>query len=355
MADQEVGQHEEGTEAVENKSSLSYMMEHPDETTAPVNSPQDQETQEEKEAREAAETEAAAAVAGGSEEETPEQKVAREEAEAEADKTKDWTVEDFRKGYKEAETRMHEATGETAKEKTAREAAEVRAAAAETKLAEQEAERERLAAEAAKPKAMSEDEQDAVFEKAAEELRDLDTTDPDYLKNYGRIWRKAINAAGQDRTPPDPETASEAIASKAWEKFQAKQAVESAKTAETREKENQERLDREANDFAKQSGLDMTPGSADYRLFWDIAHNDLGEQEFMKGDTPPPPKDQYKWVTEEAKRLKGQVVEQTDEERRLALVAQKNNAVMGKGVSFTPSKETPKKRTLSEIMDSTSP
>jgi hypothetical protein len=349
MADHEADQHEEDTDAVENKSSFSYMMEHPDETHGSVASPQDQETQEDKEAREAAEAEAAAAAAGGSEEETPEQKVAREAAEAEADKTKDWTVDDFRKGYKEAETRMHEATGETSKEKAAREAAEARAVAAETKLAEQEAERERLAAETAKPKPMSEDEQDAIFAKAAEELRDLDVNDENYIRDYGRIMRKAVTAVGKSQAAVDPDTTSDEVATKAWEKFEAKRTAAAAKTAEDVERENNERLTREANEFAKQSGLDMTPGSADYRLFWDIAHNDLGNQEFMKGETPPATKEQFKWVADEAKRLKGQVVKQTDEERRLAKLAQKNNTVMGKGVTVTPSKETSKPKTLSEM------
>ena len=99
----------------------------------------------------------------------------------------------------------------------------------------------------------------------------------------------------------------------------------------------------------------MTPGSADHRLFWDIANNDLAEQEFMKGDNLPSPEEQFKWVTGEAKRLLGQKVQQTDAERQAAATAQRNNTVMGKGINFTPSKETPKKRTLSEVMDTISP
>ena len=240
MADQEADQLEAGTEDLEEKSSISYMMEHPEEETDLSVAGQDQETPEQKAAREAEEAETAAAEAAaeaGGETETPEQKAAREAAEAEADKTKGWTEEDFRRGYKEAETRMHAATEETAKEKAAREAAEARAEAAEAKLAEQDAERERLAAEAAKPKPMTEEDQDAIFEKAAAELADLDQSSPDYLKDYAKIWRRAINAAGQNRTPPDPETTAEEIATKAWEKIQAKQAEDKVKTEEERRRD----------------------------------------------------------------------------------------------------------------------
>ena len=345
MADEGGIRTEEDQDVIENKGTLSYRMEHPDEVPDPAAFAQDQETLEAKEARERAEAEAAA-----TETETPEAKASREAAEAEAaaPKPKFATVEEYDKAYKEAETRMHTATGETAKEREAREAAEKRADAAEAKLAEQEAERERLAAEAAKPKPVSEEEQDAIFEKAASDLRDLDPNDPDYARDYGRIMRKAV-AAVKSQALVDPDATSEEIANKAWEKLQIKQTAESAKTAEARQRENQERINREANDFAKQAGLDMTPGSADYRLFWDIAHNDLHEQEFMKGDKLPPPDEQFKWVTGEAKRLKGQVVEQTEAERKLAAEAQKKNAIMGKGVNFTPSKETPRTKTLSEM------
>ena len=328
----------------EKKNTLSYWMAHPEEAPGFKPPGQDQETDEEKEAREAAEAEAAAARV--QEEETLEQKAAREavEAEAAADKTKDWTVEDFRRGYKEAETRMHTATEETATERKAREAAEERAKVAEEKLAEQE----RLAREAARPKPLTEEDQDAVFEKAAEEIAELDRTDPDYLKNYARIWRRAVSKAGEHRAMPDADTLAEEAANKAWEKLQAKQAAESAKTAEERQRESQERLDQQANDFAKQSGLNMTPGSADYRLFWDIAHNDLGEQEFMKGDSPPQLEEQFKWCADKAKAIRGQVVEQTDAERAAVLAAQKNNQVLGKG-SNPPPKEPVKPRSLSEM------
>lgn len=354
MADEDVIRTatEEGQEEIENKGSFSYMMEHPDEAPDPATSAQDQETPEEKEAREAAEAEAAVA-AGGVKEETPEEKVAREAAEVEAAaaaaKPKFATLEEWEKGYKEAETRMHTATGETAKEREAREVAEKRAEAAETKLAEKEAEIKRIADEAAKPKVLSEDEQDTVFENALSEIADLDRSDPDHKKQAAKIWRKAIASSGDSRPLPDPEKIAEDAATRAWEKIQAKQAEATAKTAEERDRENRERLNREASDFAKQAGLDMTPGSADYRLFWDIANNDLGNQEFMKGDNLPPPVEQFKWVTGEAKRLLGKKVEQTEAERKAAAAAQKRNTVMGKGLNFTPSKETPKTKTLSEM------
>ena len=350
MADQDADQRGEAAEGIEDKTTLAYKMEHPEEAPGFVASTQDdEETPEEKAARETAEAEAAAAA--DRETETPEEKAAREAAEAEEDKTKDWTLEDFRKNRKEAEAKMHEATGETAKEKTAREAAEERARVAEEKVTAQEAEKDRLAAEAAKPKVLSEDEQDEIFAKAAEDLRDLDTADPNYVKNYGKIWRKAISDAGLSRAPADPELTADEVANKAWTKFQAKQEAENVKTAEQRERENNERIHEQANEFAKKSGLDMTPGTAHYRLFWDIANNDLAKQEFMKGEKPASLEEQFKWVTEEAKRLTGQVVQQTDAEREAAAAVQRNNRVLGKGVSFETPKEPPKKRSMSEMLE----
>ena len=326
------------------KGSMSYRMEHPDEEPEPA------ETPEEKAARESAEAEAA--------EETPEQKAAREQAEqeaatAEADKPKFATVEEYHKAYKEAETRMHTATGETAKEKAARKAAEKRADEAERKLAEQETEKTRLAAEAVKPKPLSEDEQDAVFEKAVRDLADLETADENYHKNYAKIWRKAVIEAGQTRTLPDSDTLAEEAANKAWEKIQAKQAAETAKTAEERQKEADARIRQQAIDYAKQAGLDMTPGSADYRMFFDVANNDLGKQDFM-AENPPPIEDQFKWVTDESKRILGKKVEQTEAERQAALANQRRNTPLGKGGNPPPREEF-KPKSFSERLDNLSP
>ena len=351
MADKDGIRTEDGQDGAENKRTFSYMMDHPDEVQGPAVSTQDQETLEEKEARERAEAETAAAAAGGPEGETPEAKAAREAAEAEADKTKDWTVEDFRKGYKEAETRMHTATGETAKEKEAREAAEKRAEVAEAKLVEQEVEREKLAAEAAKPKSMTEDEQDAIFEKAASQLRDLDIGDPDYLRDYGRIMRKAVTAVSKSQVSVDPDTTANEVATKAWEQFQARQTAESVKTAEERQREDEVRVESNARDLGIKTGLDLgDPDSAD-SIIWDRMKTKIPQEVFDKGTLEA----QVEWVAVEVRKRTGKVVQQTDAERKQVAEAQRRNTVMGKGVNFTPSKETPKKRTLSEVMDQISP
>lgn len=332
MAD-ELAELEEGVEGAEDRRTMTYMMEHPEDAPAfkavqPQAEPEIDESESGPEPQlEPVQTE-----------ETEEEKAAREATPPEfAPKHKSW--EETEKARVEAEKLI---TARAEEAKTEREKRE----ALEAKIAEQE----RLAVEAAKPKPLTEDEQDEIFTKAAAELADLDQNDPDYLKNYGKIWRKAIGAAGQHRTPPDPENTAEVVAQKAWEKFQTKQAEENAKTAEQREQENRERINQQANDFAKQAGLNMVKGSADYRLFWDIANHDLATQDFMKGDNPPDLEEQFKWVVNEAKRLTGQVVEQTDVEREQARTAQKNNAVLGKGVQVAPAQEPPKTRTMSEMM-----
>ena len=346
MADEDGNRTAEDLDSTEDKGTLSYRMNHPDEVPDPAAFVGDEETPEAKAARELAEADAAAAA----ETETPEAKAARETAAA-ALKPKFATVEEYDKAYKEAETRMHTATGETAKEREAREAAEKRAEVAEAKLAEQEVEREKLAAEAAKPKSMTEDEQDAIFEKAASQLRDLDIGDPDYLRDYGRIMRKAVTAVSKSQVSVDPDTTANEVATKAWEQFQARQTAESVKTAEERQREDEVRVESNARDLGIKTGLDLgDPDSAD-SIIWDRMKTKIPQEVFDKGTLEA----QVEWVAVEVRKRTGKVVQQTDAERKQVAEAQRRNTVMGKGVNFTPSKETPKKRTLSEVMDQISP
>lgn len=343
MADQEGVQSEEVQDEAAEKGTISYMMEHPDEFPGSAAADEDEETPEAKAAREAAEADAAAAAAA--ETETPDQKAAREAAEAEADKTKDWTIEDFRKGYKEAETRMHMATGETSTEKEAREAAEKRAEVAEAKLAEQEVEKERLAAEAAKPKPLDEEAQDAIFEKAAAELADLDQAGPDYLKRYGQILRKAVTAVSKSQGSVDSDTTADEIATKAWAKYQAKVAEDSVKTAEERQREENARIETRARGLGAKAGLDLgDPESVD-SIVWDRMSRKIPQEVYDVGTLEA----QVEWVTSEVRKRTAKKVAQTDTERKQAAEIQKKSVVMGKGVNFTPSKETPKTKTLSEM------
>ena len=77
------------------------------------------------------------------------------------------------------------------------------------------------------------------------------------------------------------------------------------KEAEDKKKKDQTQadVDIQVETLAKESGLDMTPGSRDYRLFWSFA-DDLRKQEFMKGEKAPPLKEQVAWVVAQVKKDK---------------------------------------------------
>ncbi len=203
MADKPDVQQEEldvFQDALDIKGSMSHRMEHPEEYLEAA-SEETPEAKAEREAAEAAaadletetpeqkaEREAAEEAARLAASETPEQKAAREAEEDFEAKTKDWTVEDWKKGYRSAETRMHTATGETAKEKAARGAAEAKAAELEAKLAEKEP-------AAAKPPEISIEERKkeyvtqatAIRVKAAKEIAELDRTDEQYYDKWAAI------------------------------------------------------------------------------------------------------------------------------------------------------------------------
>ena len=105
------------------------------------------------------------------------------------------------------------------------------------------------------------------------------------------------------------------------------------------------RIEKNARELGIKSGLDLQdPDSAD-SIIWDRMKAKIPQEVFDKGTLEA----QVEWVTAEVRKRTGKVVEQTDAEREAAAAAQRNNAVMGKGVHFTPSKEEPKQKTLSEM------
>lgn len=323
-------QVEENAEVQEDRRTMTYMMAHPEEApqfaAVQPDDPEEEVVEPESGLESQPETPEVAVVS-----ETPVE-AAIEEPPKFAPKHKSW--EETEKARVEAEKLITAKAEEAKAEREAREALEA-------KIAEQE----RLAAEAAKPKPLTEDERDEIYAKAAADLADLDQGDPDYLKNYGRILRKA-NDAANPHAQFDPSLTPAEIANKAWEEIKAKQAEESAKTAEQRKTEEDARTEASARELGIKAGLNLNdPESAD-SIIWDRLKQKIPQEVFDKGTLEA----QVEWVAQGVRQKTGQVVEQTDVEREQARMAQKNNAVLGKGVAYTPPQEPPKSRTMSEMI-----
>ena len=275
------------------------------------------------------------------------------------------------KAHAEAERKMHEATTESAKKD------EVLAAKdAALALAKQEAAdlKEKLdAALAAKPpekekepekKGETEEELDAKFEAIADAaneeaitaiaaLEDPDTWDQEAVKAHNKkvaaIWTKAntkiIKAAKQ--TSVSPESVAKIVADQLEAKeaaAKAAKAEDDKKTAAEKAVEEDARTWASAFEMAGKSGLDVAEGSAERDLFEIIAKRDLAKQEFMKGETPPPLKEQVEWVVKQVNTRLGKKIDQTDERRRKAREHQERNQPLIRGGNTKP----PGEETLSE-------
>lgn len=332
--DQVIGGEEEAQEATEDKGSISYRMEHPEEE-AVLEPKTQEETAEEQAAREAAEKEEAGKPAVQEEEPPPDSPEGR---------------------IKAAQAKMHEATGETAKERKAREAAESRAEAAEKERDDLKKQLEVAAKplekeeKPVKPSAKTEEEQDAIFAAASEEIGQLETpqdwdTDGkrEYHKEAGKIWRKAIAAAGDNRSLPDPDQLAEDTANRAWEKIQARQ--EAAKVAKAKEDSDTAaaRAWESALDAGEKAGLSVLDKKSADSIVFHAVERELPEEYYGK------PKEATEWIIAETRTRLGKVVEQTEAEKAAAKAAQKRNTVLGKGGGAPPAKEPFKPRTMSEM------
>jgi len=289
----------------------------------------------------AAEAAASAAAAGGDD------AAAAAAASPEPPQPKFKTVEEYDKAYREAETRMHTATGETSTERKAREAAEVRAEAAERKLAELEAVKDAAVAEAAKPAAKA--ERVAAYAEALKKIGAIPTSvDPetgaivypdDYDAQVAEAW------AG---TAVDPEQIIEEVARRTEARAAEKRTAAEAKAAEEAAASEAVTVRAQAEKLATEMGLDMTPGSADYRLFYshvdELAANP--EHDFRG----KPFEEQVKWATSGVRQILGKKIELTDAERAAARRTQTRNAVLERGVTRAAPAEPKRQRTMAEML-----
>lgn len=279
--------------------------------------------------------------------ETAEEKAAREAAEAEAAKPKFQTVDEWAKGYKEAEKKMHTATQETAAERKAREAAEERAAAAERERDElRQKEQERLAAEEA---AKAQPRIKERYAEALKKIREIPLTTNEegqtvYPENYDDLVADAWAGTGVD-----PVLIAQEAAKIAREQIAQEETAKAAKVAEAEKATRAEQVRGQANKMATDDyGLDMTEGSADHRIFYTFVNEMASDPKHeMIGK---PFEEQVKWAAEGTRKLLGKKIEMTDAERAAAAAHQRRVAPLERGITRHTPPEPPKQRSMNEIL-----
>jgi hypothetical protein len=300
-------------------------------------------TPEQEEANRKAEEEAAAQAAAQEAEEKAKGE-GEEKVTPEPPEFKFQSFEDYEKALKAAETKMHTATTETSEERKAREKAEQEAG--ETK-----AELERLKAEvAAKEPAKPNEVRQAAYLKAIKTIQEIqmvedpDTGDmkhpPDYSEKVAAAWALAAEENAQE----DARLRREAQAAEAQVATERKQ-VEAAEAEGVK-------IAQEAEKLATGLGLDMKPGSHDYRLFYTFVNEVKADPNHEVRDKPF--EEQVKWAATGVRNLTGEVVQQTEAEKAAARANQNKNQVLGRGVNkpLPTGQEPPRQRTMAEILES---
>jgi hypothetical protein len=256
------------------------------------------------------------------------------------------SIEDYDKAYKEAEKRMHTAAEEAAAERKAREDLVAEIELTRQELAGVRAEQEASAAEIAKtaPKA----ERKAAFAEALKKIQAIPLSrgddgevvyPPDYDDQVAEAW------AG---TSVDPQEVAKEAAKLAREELKRERHVEDTRTAAEREEAGRLQIRFDAEKMAAEQGLDMTPGSADYRLFYsyvdELASDPKHEYRDKSFD------EQVKWAAGGVRQILGKKIEMTDAERAAAKRNQERNAVLERGITRQVTTEQPKQRTMNEIL-----
>jgi hypothetical protein len=263
----------------------------------------------------------------------------QEKAELEPPKPKYASIEEAERAANEAAARMHAATEEAATERKAREAVE-------TEMAEVKAAQEAAAAEAAKlvPKT----ERKAAFAEALKKIQAIPLTrgedgevvyPSDYDDQVAEAW------AG---TSVDPHEVAKEAAKLAREELKRERVVEDTRTAAEKAEAIRQSTIADAEKMAVGQGLDMTPGSADYRLFYSYVDELAGNPEHEFADKPFA--EQVEWATQGVRSVLGKKIELTDAERSAARRAQDKHAILERGITRVVPVETPKQRSMQEIL-----
>jgi len=177
--------------------------------------------------------------------------------------------EEAEKAYREAERKMHQATAERA-------ALQKELEALKERLAALEAER---TAPSEKPETAVPKEKEEVVQRLIElnnQIDELDPYDPDYARQRAELELQktfVLDAVKAHQAIPSPEKVKELV----------RQELEARQQQETQQKMLED-LERRAVSLAESYGLDMKPGSWDYKQFWravragDIPEGDLETQ-----------------------------------------------------------------------------
>lgn len=212
----------------------------------------------------------------------------------------------------EAARKMHEATEEAAR---LREEIKTRDEAAKTAKETAEAE-----AAQRKPEEIRAEAKTKV-KTALATIRGLDEEDPEYDEKVADAWATAGVGAASVAAAPDRTEIAKIVDEQVKLQLKTERDVNAEKdreTANARVREN-------AHDLAAKAGLAMEKGTADYRLFWDVAKDvptDVAAQ---------PLSDQVSWAVDEVHRLKGEVVKTKEQKAAEAKRLQQQQAPLEAG------------------------
>ena len=260
------------------------------------------------------------------------------------------SIEDYDKALKEAETRMHTATTEAAEARKAREDL-----AAEMELTKQELATIREGQEAAAAeiaKTVPKTERKAAFAEALKKIQSIPLSrDDDGNVVYPEDYDDQVAEAWAG-TSVDPQEVAKEAAKLAREELRRERQVEDTRNAAEREEADRVQVRSDAEKMASEQGLDMTPGSADYRLFYSHVDELAGDPKHEYRDKPF--EEQVKWAAGGVRQILGKKIEMTDAERAAAKRNQERNAVLERGITRQVTTEPPKQRTMNEILTGSS-
>jgi hypothetical protein len=174
---------------------------------------------------------------------------------------------------------------------------------------------EREERERNRPKPLTKEDRKAKLTFALRAIDELDPEDGDYAAQRAEILAEAF-----DSPTVDEFTVEEKV----------RQVLKAEKEVETTQ-QREARVVSEAEGMAKQSGLDMTPGSRDHKLFWDS----LGRAPMGEGVTL---KDQVDFMVKDAKGVMDSIRQEVVESLKRAEDNQTQNAPLERGGKPLPAK-----------------
>lgn len=169
-----------------------------------------------------------------------------------------------------------------------------------------------------RPKPITKEERAAKLTEALRAIDELDPEADDYAAQRAAILAEAFDS-------PAPAVDEYTVEEKVRQVLKAEKEAESAQ-------EREARLVGDAEKMAKDAGLDMTPGSRDYRLFWDaINRAPMGEGTTLK--------QQVDFMVGEVKGLYDSIRQEILASVQKADENQTQNAVLERGGTPTPASQ----------------